>query len=118
MRLEEQPFNFTTAIYVNKNLKRLPKRFVQSWLDMFRFLKDPALDWNNNLAERMVRPNVIYRNRSFGNRSDRSAEAHGTIMSLIQTLRLQGQNVGENLRLAFPRHRQGFAAPCLSRDTR
>lgn len=113
-RLEQRLFDFTTAVYTNKNLLRLSKRFVQSWLEMFQFLKDPTLDWNNNFAERMIRPNVIYRNRSFGNRSDRGAEAHGTIMSLMQTLRLQGQNVGENLRIAFLRHRQGFTAPCLN----
>ena len=117
LRLEERLFDFTTADYTNKNMQRLSKRFVQSWLDMFQFLKDPSLDWNNNFAERMIRPNVIYRNRSFGNRSDRGAEAHGTIMSLMQTLRLQGQNVSENLRRAFLRHRQGFAAPCLSLGT-
>jgi hypothetical protein len=117
LRLEERLFEFTTAVYTNRNLKRLSKRFVRSWLDMFRFLKDPTLDWNNNLAERLIRPNVIYRNRSFGNRSDRGAEAHGTIMSLMQTLRLQGQNVTENLRLAFLRHRQGFATPCISLGT-
>jgi hypothetical protein len=75
-RLEERLFKFTTAAYTNKNLRRFSKRFTQSWLDMFWFLKDPSLDWNNNLAERMIRPNVIYRNRSFGNRSDRGAEAH------------------------------------------
>ncbi len=86
-------------------------------MDMLRFLKDPTLSWNNNFAERMIRPNVIYRNRSFGNRSDRGAEAHGTMMSLIQTLRLQGKNVGENLRLAFLQHRQGHKAPCLSIST-
>ena len=112
-KLEDRLFAFTTAAYTNKNLQRLSKRFVQSWLDMFRFLRDPTLPWNNNLAERLIRPNVIYRNRSFGNRSDRAAEAHGTIMSLMHTLRLQGRNVGENLRLAFLRHRQGLAAPCL-----
>jgi transposase len=116
-RLEQRLFDFTTAVYTNKNLLRLSKRFVQSWLEMFQFLKDPTIDWNNNFAERMIRPNVIYRNRSFGNRSDRGAEAHGTIMSLMQTLRLQGQNVGENLRNAFLRHRQGFATPCLSLGT-
>jgi hypothetical protein len=118
LRLEERLFEFTTAVYTDKNPQRLSKRFARSWLDMFRFLKDPALDWNNNLAERMIRPNVIYRSRSFGNRSNRGAEAHGTIMSLTQTLRLQDQNVMENLRLAFPRHRQGFTAPCLSLGTR
>jgi hypothetical protein len=91
---------------------------MQSWLDMFRFLKDSSLDWNNNLVERLIRSNVIYRNRSFGHRSDRGAEAHGTIMSFTRTLRLQGQDVGKSLRLAFPRHRQGFTAPCLSLDNR
>lgn len=118
LRLEQRLFDFTTAVYTNKNLLRLSKRFVQSWLEMFRFLKDPTLDWNNNFAERMIRPNVIYRNRSFGNRSDRGAEAHGTIMSLMQTLRLQGKNVGENLRFAFLHHRQGHTAPCLSLGSR
>ena len=117
-RLEVRLFDFMAAGYTNKNLQRLSKRFARSWLDMFRFLKDPTLAWNNNLAERMIRPNVIYRNRSFGNRSDRGAEAHGTLMSLMQTLRLQRKNVSENLRLAFLKHRQGDAAPCLSWGTR
>jgi len=117
-KLEERLFNFMAFGYTNENLKRLSKRFAQSWLDIFRFLKDPTLAWNNNLAERMIRPNVIYRNRSFGNRSDRGAEAHGTLMSLIQTLRLQNKNVSETLRLAFLQHRQGHNAPCLSLGTR
>ena len=117
-RLEMRLFNFMAAGYANKNLRRLSKRFARSWLDMFRFLKDPSLSWNNNLAERMIRLNVIYRNRSFGNRSDRWAEAHGTIMSIMQTLRLQGKGVSENLRTAFLKHRQGDTTPCLSWGTR
>ena len=32
---------------------------------------------------------------------DRGAEAYGTIMSLMQTLRPQGKNVSESLRMAF-----------------
>lgn len=74
---------------------------------MFTFLQDPAVAWNNNLAERMIRPNVIYRNRSFGNRSDRGAKAHGLMMSLIQTMKLQKKDAGEFLRAAFLAHRQG-----------
>ena len=116
-RIEERMFDFAVAGYTNKNFQRLSKRLVQSCLDMLRFLKDPTLAWNNNLAERMIRPNVICRNRSFGNRSELGAEAHGTLMSLMQTLRLQDKNVGEHLRLALLRHRQGHAAPCLSLET-
>ena len=110
-------FEFAVTSYTNKNFQRLSKRLARSCLDMLRFLKDPTLAWNNNLAERMIRPNVIYRNRSFGNRSELGAQAHGTLMSLMQTLRLQDKNVGENLRFAFLRHRQGHAAPCLSLGT-
>ena len=117
-RLEARLFDFMAAGYTNRNLQRLSKRFARSWLDMFRFLKDPTLAWNNNMAGRMIRLNVIYRNRSFGNRSDRGAEAQGTIMSLMQTLRLQGKSVGENLRAAFLKHRQGNATPCLLWSTR
>lgn len=108
-RIENRLFEFMIKSYESKNLKRLSKRFAQSWMDMLRFLKNPALDWHNNFAERMIRPNVIYRNRSFGNRSDRGAKAHGTMMSIIQTLRLQGKNVGENLRQSYLHHRQSDA---------
>ncbi len=117
VRIEGRLFDFMALGYGNKNLQRLSKRFAQSWLDMLRFLKDPSLPWHNNLAERLIRPNVIYRNRLFGNRSDQGAEAHGTMMSLIQTLRLQNKNVGENLRKAYLNHRQGYPDPCMSLST-
>jgi len=117
VRIEDRLFDFMAFGYKNKNLQRLSKRFAQSWLDMLRFLKDPSLPWHNNLAERLIRPNVIYRNRSFGNRSEKGAEAHGTMMSLIQTLHLQNKNVGENLRKAYLNHRQGHSDPCLSLHT-
>ena len=111
--IKQRLFDFMMSPYENKNLQRLSKRFNKFWLDMFTFLQDPDVAWNNNLAERMIRPNVIYRNRSFGNRADRGARAHGTIMSLMQTLRLQGKDVGDTLRTAFLRHRQGDMAPQL-----
>ncbi len=105
--IKQRLFDFMTYPYRNKNLKRLSKRFSKFWLDMFTFLQDPGIAWNNNLAERMIRPNVIYRNRSFGNRSPRGAQAHATMMSLIQTLRLQKQDAAEFLKTAFIAHRQG-----------
>jgi transposase len=117
VRIEDRLFDFMAFGYTNKNLQRLSKRFAQSWMDMLRFLKDPSLPWHNNLAERLIRPNVIYRNRSFGNRSDQGAFAHGTMMSLIQTLQLQNKDVGQNLRMAYLNHRQGNSAPYLSLGT-
>ena len=113
-RLKQRLFALMIYPYRNKNLKRLAKRFSKYWLDMFTFLNDPKVAWNNNLAERMIRPNVIYRNRSFGNRSLAGARAHGTMMSLIQTLILRKENVSEVLKTAFIAHRQGNSTPILS----
>lgn len=62
VRIEDRLFDFMAIGYKNKNLQRLSKRFARSWMDMLRFLKDPSLAWHNNFAERMIRPNVIYRN--------------------------------------------------------
>jgi transposase len=111
-------FDFMMTPYQNKNLKRLSKRFNKFWLDMFTFLQDSSIPWHNNFAERMIRHHVIYRNRSFGNRSERAAKAHGLLMSLIQTMRLQKRNVEEFLKSTFLAHRQGDSrshlAPILS----
>lgn len=112
--IKQRLFDFMTYPYRNKNLQRLSKRFSKFWLDMFTFLQDPSIAWNNNLAERMIRPNVIYRNRSFGNRSPRGAQAHATLMSLIQTLKLQKQDAAGFLKTAFIAHRQGDLTPQLS----
>ena len=111
--IKERLFRIACYPYTNENLKRLSKRFLTHWLGMLLFLEKPGADWNNNLAERMIRPNVIYRNRSFGNRSLGGARAHSTMMSLIQTLRLQKKNVFQTLKDAFILHRQGNPTPVL-----
>jgi len=98
----------------NKNISRIAGRFSKFWLDMLTFLEIDNVDWNNNLAERLIRPNVIYRNRSFGNRSIAGTKAHATLMSLIQTLNLQNRNASGFLKTAFLRHRQGDMTPLLS----
>ena len=68
----------------------------------------------NNLAERMIRPHVILRNRSFQNRSPEGARAHETLMSLLHTLQLQGKDTVALLQKAYLRHRQGNLRPVLS----
>lgn len=105
--IKQRLFDFMAHPYKNMNLNRLSKRFSKFWLDMFTFLQDPTIAWNNNMAERMIRPNVIYRNRSFGNRSIQGAQTHATMMSMIRTLILQKQNVGEFLKTTYIAHRQG-----------
>ena len=113
-RIKTRLFAWSNGDYQNKNLIRLAKRFLKHWLHLLTFLEYPSVDYHNNLAERMIRPNVIIRNRSFQNRSQAGAEAHGTHMSLLQTLRLQGRDIFTELKRSYLFHRQGNIAPTLN----
>lgn len=52
----------------------------------------PEVSAHNNLAERLLRDNVIMRKVTFGNRSQNGMRNHEVLMSLIQTARLQNLN--------------------------
>ena len=106
-------FAWSSGDYQNKNLIRLAKRFLKHWIHLLTFLEYPGVEYHNNLAERMIRPNVIIRNRSFQNRSQAGADAHGTLMSLLQTLRLQGRDIFTELKQAYLFHRHGNIRPIL-----
>jgi transposase len=53
--------------------------------ELFTFVDHPEVEHTNNLAERKIRPNVVMRKISGGNRSRKGADAHETLMSLIVT---------------------------------
>jgi transposase len=116
-RIKKRLFMFLGANYENKNLDRISRRFSKYWLDMLTFLEEKGVAWNNNLAERLIRPRLIYRNRSFGNRSQEGLKTHETLTSLIQTLLLQKRSVFESLKTAFIAHKQGEINPLLFAST-
>lgn len=69
---------------------------------------------HNNLVERCLRPNVIMRKMTFGNRSEKGERNHEVIMSLIQTARLQNINPLPFLRALLTD--TGKAASAISLD--
>jgi transposase len=71
---------------------RLSKRLRKHWNHLFTFLDKPEVPFDNNLAERMIRPAVIIRKNSQGNRSQNGAATQATLMSLYRTLKLRGHN--------------------------
>lgn len=111
--LKERLFDFVARSYANANCRRLVKRLRRCHEELLTFLEVPGLPWENNLAERMIRPNVLLRKVSFQNMSRKGADAHQTLMSLVQTLRLQDRDPVSFLKAAFLRHRQGNPAPLL-----
>ena len=57
---------------------------------LFTFLDHEGVHWENNPAERGLRPMVVNRKTSFGSRSDEGAERRAILQSTAETARLQG----------------------------
>ncbi len=56
---------------------------------VFTFLDYEHVPFENNFAERQIRPAVILRKNSQSNRSDRGAATQAVMMSVFRTLRLR-----------------------------
>ena len=72
----------------NKITRRFVKRLERHRQECLTFLDKPGIPWHNNHAERMIRPNVLLRKITFGNRSAEGTHNHNVLMSIIQTAKL------------------------------
>ena len=80
------------APWKDSHAKRLVKRLRRHRNDLFTFLDQPGVPFDNNLAERSIRPAVIIRKNSYGNRSDKGADVQAILMSIFFTLKKRGHN--------------------------
>lgn len=71
-------------------LKRFAKRLARHKDEIFTFLYKKNIDYHNNYAERQIRPDVIFRKITYGNRSIEGAQNHSVIMTILQTAKLNG----------------------------
>ncbi len=74
----------------HKDTRRVHRRIIKHNQELFTFLDNPLVEPTNNRAERQLRPNVIMRKITFGNRSALGASNHAVMMSIIQTGILNG----------------------------
>jgi transposase len=87
-RLEE----LIAAEWNNKHARRLLKRLRRHQNDLFTFLDQEDVPFDNNHAERSIRPAVILRKNSYGNRSQRGADCQAVLMSVFRTLKQRGHD--------------------------
>ncbi len=66
--------------------------------NLFKFVTDLEIDGDNNRAERAIRKAVIIRKISNGNRSKNGARFLEILLSVIETLKLQGKNPLEEMK--------------------
>jgi transposase len=74
------------------DVNRLLKRLHRHQGDLFTFLHRMDVPYDNNFAERQIRPAVVLRKNSQCNHSERGAATQAVLMSVYQTLKLRGLN--------------------------
>jgi transposase len=72
--------------------RRLVKRLRRHQSDLYTFLDQPGVPFDNNAAERAIRPAVIIRKNSYGNRSEHGADTQAVLMSVFRTLKQRGHD--------------------------
>jgi len=84
-----------SASYETPDCQRLAKRLKKHSHQLFTFVEQMDVESNNNRAERAIRPAVVTRKISGGNRSNTGTEALSIITSIIQTCNQQGKDFVE-----------------------
>ncbi len=74
----------------HEDTQRLRDRIIRHNQELFIFLDNPSVEPTNNRAERQLRPMVIKRKLTFGNRSDLGASNEAVVMSVVATGVLNG----------------------------
>src|SRR3954471_19679658 len=77
--------------------EKLRRRLRKQRDHLFTFLDHDAVDATNNLAERQLRPAVISRKLSCGNKTERGAETWQVLASLAATCRQTGSSFADFL---------------------
>jgi len=89
-RIDGRLMELAHGDYTDADAARLAKRLDRHRDEIFTFLDRPDVPFENNLAERMIRPAVVLRKNSQSNRSERGAAVQSVLMSIYQTLKLRG----------------------------
>lgn len=91
-RIDRRLVALSEVTYGDADAARLAKRLWRHSDELFTFLDYPEVTFDNNLAERMIRPAVILRKISQTNRSEKGAAVQAVLMSVYRTLKLRSHD--------------------------
>lgn len=91
-RLDVRLDELIETAWQNKQACRLIKRLRRHRDELFTFLDEAGVPFDNNHAERAIRPAVLIRKNSYSNRSRRGADAQAVLMSVYRTLKQRGHH--------------------------
>lgn len=110
-RLEKLIFNHESQ---DHDVNRISKRLAERIDGLFTFLDQADVDCTNNRAEREIRPAVIIRKNSFGNRSEKGANCQAVLMSVYRTLKLRGLDPVNTVADSLRKYVETRSLPSLS----
>lgn len=88
--LEDRVLSLCSKRYTDRNCIRVCKLLRRHGKNLFTFLEFDGIHWNNNSAERAIKPSVLVRKNSYGSRSHAGARNHAVLMSVSETCRMRG----------------------------
>ena len=91
-RLDKRLSELLATDWQDGHAKRLIKRLRRHQNDRFTFLDHQGVPFENNHAQRSIRPAVILRKNSYGNRSEQGADCQAVMMSIFRTLKQRGHD--------------------------
>ena len=93
--------------------QRTCKRILKKKAALWTFVDTPGVDPTNNVAERTIRPYVLWRKMSFGTQSERGNLFVERMLTVSATCKQQNRNVLDYVTEAIRAHLHGEASPSL-----
>ena len=103
-RLLERLQELIATPWEHPEVRRLLKRLRRHQDELFTFLDVLGVPFENNHAERALRPAVIIRKNSQSNRSTRGAQTQAILMSVYRTLKQRGAPPLDTITAALRTH--------------
>jgi transposase len=101
----------------DSDAQRLTERISRHRDHLFTFLDKVQVPFDNNHAERQIRPAVIIRKNQLCNRSEDGARTQAVLMSVYRTLRLRGHDPTATISHALRKMLQTGTLPPLPAET-
>jgi transposase len=99
--------------WANGHARRWVKRLRRHAQELVTFLDDPEVPFDNNHAERTIRPAVIIRTNSYANGSEAGADLQAVLMSVSRTLKQRGHHPIQTMVAAIRTYLQTGSLPPL-----
>ena len=113
-RLTRRLAELIATPWEDSQARRLIKRLRRHQNEIFTFVDQPGVPFDNNAAERAIRPAVIIRKNSYGNRSQQGADMQAVLMSVFFTLKKRGHNPVKTVHEALTAYLQTGQMPALA----